>query len=107
MTIAIQSIGSFIDFVKNLEEVYKNQLIYRTLIVYGNENYVSIYKYMLEQNNNSVYVVNDKQIDYDKIDYRILMVNYKKFKEFVEKNGSDFYNLVMYTPCIISSNNKI
>ena len=61
---------------------------------------------MLEQNNNSVYVVNNKNIDYDKLDYRILMVNDKKYKDFVEKNGSDFYNLVMYTPCSIN-NNKI
>jgi len=106
MTIAIQSIESFSDFVNKLEEVYKNQLIYRTLIVYGNETYVSIYKYMLEQNNNSVYVVNNKKIDYDKLDYRILMVNDKKFKDFVEKNGSDFYDFVMYTPCS-SNNNKI
>ena len=106
MTIAIQSIESFSDFVNKLEEVYKNQLIYRTLIVYGNEKYVSIYKYMLEQNNNSVYVVNNKKINYDKLDYRILMVNDKKLKNFVEKNGSDFYDLVMYTPCS-SKNNKI
>lgn len=106
MTIAIQSIESFSDFVNKFEEVYKNQLIYRTLIVYGNETYVSIYKYMFEQNNNSVYVVNNKNIDYDKLDYRILMVNDKKYKDFVEKNGSDFYNLVMYTPCSIN-NNKI
>lgn len=106
MTIAIQSIGTFSDFVNKLEEVYKNQLIYRTLIVYGNETYVSIYKYILEQNNNSVYVVNNKKINCDKLDYRILMVNDKKFKDFIEKNGSDFYDLVMYTPCS-SNNNKI
>ena len=106
MTIAIQSIETFSDFVNKLEEVYKNQLIYRTLIVYGNEKYVSIYKYMLEQNNNSVYVVNNKKINYNKLDYRILMVNDKKLKNFVEKNGSDFYDFVMYTPCS-SNNNKI
>lgn len=106
MTIAIQSIESFSDFVNKLEEVYKNQLIYRTLIVYGNEKYVYIYKYMLEQNNNSVYVVNNKKVNYDKLDSRILMVNDKRFKKFVEKNGSDFYNLVVYTPCS-SNNNKI
>ena len=64
MTIAIQSIESFSDFVNKFEEVYKNQLIYRTLIVYGNETYVSIYKYMFEQNNNSVYVVNNKNIEF-------------------------------------------
>ena len=106
MTIAIQSIESFSDFVNKLEEVYKNQLIYRTLVVYGNENNVCIYKYMLEQNNNSVYVVNDRKIDYDKLDHRILMVNDNKFKDFVQKNGNNFYNLVMYTPCS-SNNNKI
>ena len=107
MTIAIQSIESFSDFVNKLEEVYKNQLIYRTLIVYGNKKYVPIYKYMLEQNNNSVYVVkNNNNINYDKLDYRILMVNDKKFKDFVEKNGSNFYNLVIHTPCS-SSYNKI
>ena len=106
MTIAIQSIESFSDFVNKLEEVYKNQLIYRTLIVYGNEKYVSIYKYMLEQNNNSVYIVNNKKVDYDKLDCRIIMVNDKKIKDFVEKNGREFYNLVMYTPCS-SNNNKI
>lgn len=106
MTIAIQSIESFSDFVNKLEEVYKNQLIYRTLIVYGNKTHVSIYKHMLEQYNNSVYVVNNKKVDYDKLDCRILMVNDKMFKDFVEKNGSDFYNLVMYTPCS-SNNNKI
>jgi hypothetical protein len=105
MTIAIQSIESFSDFVNRLEEVYKNQLIYRTLIVYGNKKNVSIYKHILEDNNNSVYVVNDKELNYDKLDYRILMVNEKKLKKFVEKNGKDFFNLVMYTPC--SSNNKI
>ena len=61
---------------------------------------------MLEQNNNSVYVVNNKKVNYDKLDSRILMVNDKRFKKFVEKNGSDFYNLVVYTPCS-SNNNKI
>ena len=35
MTVAINSIESFDDFVNKLEDVYKNQLVYRTLIVYG------------------------------------------------------------------------
>ena len=35
MTIATNSIELFSDFVNKLEEVYKNQSVYRTLIVYG------------------------------------------------------------------------
>ena len=74
MTIAIKGIEAFHDFVNYLEDIYRNQLIYRTLIIYNSN--LNMYKYLLEQNDNSVHVVNMcDNIDYDKIDSRILLVN--------------------------------
>jgi hypothetical protein len=98
MTIAIKGIEAFHDFVNYLEDIYKNQLIYRTLIIYKSN--LNMYKYLLEQNNNSVHVVNmSDKIDYDKIDCRILLVNKKIYNDFIAKHGNSFYNLVIHTPC--------
>jgi len=100
MTVAINSIESFDDFVNKLEDVYKNQLVYRTLIVYGLKKNGSIYKYLLENNNNSVYMINDdKYSNYDKLDYRILMIEKTNYEKFIYNNGNDFFSHLMYTPC--------
>jgi hypothetical protein len=59
-----------------------------------------MYKFLLEQNDNSVHVVNIcDNIDYDKIDSRILLVNKNIYNDFVAKHGNSFYNLVIFTPC--------
>lgn len=98
MTIAIKGIEAFHDFVNYLEDIYRNQLIYRTLIIYNSN--LNMYKYLLEQNDNSVHVVNMcDNIDYDKIDSRILLVNKNIYNDFVAKHGNNFYNLVIFTPC--------
>ena len=98
MTIAIKGIEAFHDFVNYLEDIYKNQLIYFTLIIYNSN--LNMYKYLLEQNDNSVHVVNMcDNIDYDKIDSRILLVNKNIYNDFIAKHGNSFYNLVIFTPC--------
>ena len=100
MTIATNSIESFSDFVNKLEEVYKNQSVYRTLIVYGLKKNGAIYKYLLEHNNNTVYMINeDKYSNYDKLDYRILMIEQNKYDKFTDNNGNDFFSHLINTPC--------
>jgi|TARA_B110000483_G_scaffold2500_1_gene2933 hypothetical protein len=100
MTIATNSIESFSDFVNKLEEVYKNQSVYRTLIVYGLKKNGAIYKYLLEHNNNTVYMINeDKYSNYDKLDYRILMIEQNKYDKFIDNNGNDFFSHLINTPC--------
>ena len=103
MTFAIKQLEAFYDFVNNLEEIYKNQLIYRTLFIY--KYHSKIYKYLLEQNDNSVHIVDiEDNIDYDKIDCRILLVKEKIYNDFITKYGNGFYNLVLNTPCCKNKN---
>ena len=100
MTIATNSIELFSDFVNKLEEVYKNQSVYRTLIVYGLKKNGAIYKYLLEHNNNSVYMINeDKYSNYDKLDCRILMIEQNKYDKFIDNNGNDFFSNLINTQC--------
>tara|TARA_B110000259_G_C14008463_1_gene398751 strand:- start:354 stop:683 length:330 start_codon:yes stop_codon:yes gene_type:complete len=105
MTIAINSIDSFSDFVNNFEDVYKNQLVYRTLIVYGLKKNGAIYKYLFEHNNNSVYMINDDEYsNYDKLDCRILMIEQSKYNQFIVNNGNDFFSHLINTPCCKNNN---
>ena len=100
MTIATNSIELFSYFVNKLEEVYNNQSVYRTLIVYGLKKNGAIYKYLLEHNNNSVYMINeDKYSNYDKLDYRILMIEQNKYDKFIDNNCNDFFSHLINTPC--------
>tara|TARA_B000000477_G_scaffold79338_1_gene66764 strand:- start:749 stop:1078 length:330 start_codon:yes stop_codon:yes gene_type:complete len=105
MTLAINSIESFSDFVNKLEEVYKNQSVYRTLIVYGLKKNGVIYKYLLENNNNSVYMINDdKYSNYDKLDCRILMIEQTNYEKFIDNNGNEFFSHLVNTPCCKNNN---
>ena len=105
MTIAINMIDSFSDFVNQLEEVYKNQSVYRTLIVYGLKKNGVTYKYLLEHNNNRVYMINDdKYLNCDKLDYRILMIEQSNYEKFIDNNGNDFFSHLINTPCCKNNN---
>ena len=68
--------------------------------VYGLKKNGAIYKYLLVHNNNTVYMINeDKYLNYDKLDYRILMIEQNKYDKFIDNNGNDFFSHLIYTPC--------
>ncbi len=92
------------DFFYDLEEVYKNELIYRSIIVVNIGNCEDM-QYDLEcYNHNAKYIMNiNENIDYDKLDSRVLIMEYSLFKRFIDymdyKYGIDniSYNLIAFT----------
>ena len=41
----------------------------------------------------------DKYSNYDKLDYRILMIEQNKYDKFIDNNGNDFFSHLINTPC--------
>jgi hypothetical protein len=88
-------------FVEELDDIYKTHLIYRTIVVCSNDD-IDEYKVLLENKEFSVYVVDTiKNINYDALDHRILLIKCDLIEEFlndiIENNISDFYTYIAFT----------
>ena len=87
-------------FVEELDNIYKTHLIYRTIVVCKDD--ISEYKSLLENKEFSVYVVNTiDNINYDALDYRIILINHDIFDDFlnyiISNNISNFYTYITFT----------
>jgi Fe-S cluster assembly iron-binding protein IscA len=73
------------DFFHELEEVYKNELIYRAIVVV-NIGGCEDMQYDLEcYNHNVTYILSvNESIDYEKLDSRVLVMEYSLFKQFID-----------------------
>jgi len=88
------------NFVDELENIYKTHLIYRTIVVCNSD--VIEYKKILEDNDFSVYVINTiSNINYDELDYRILLIKSELFEDFlsniISNKMNDFYTFIKFT----------
>lgn len=100
MTINIKDIDIYNNFIDKIENINRTYLIYRMIIVYKNN--AKLYKFNLENYDNSVYIVKDLDIDFDKLDYRILMVHENDIHKIANKGY--YYNLITFTPCCTQYN---
>lgn len=89
-------------FVEELDNIYKTQLVYRTIVVCNND--IEEYKRLLEKKDFSVYVVDVDAIatiNYDALDYRIILIKNTLFEEFlnniISNNNTDFYTYIAFT----------
>ena len=88
------------NFVDELENIYRTHLIYRTIVVCNDD--VIEYKKLLEDKEFSVYVINTiSNINYDALDYRILLIKSELFEEFlnniISNNLNNFYTFIKFT----------
>jgi hypothetical protein len=89
-------------FVEELDNIYKTQLIYRTIVVCNDD--LAEYKRLLEMKDFSVYVVDTdalSNINYDALDYRVILIKHTLFEEFlnniIQNNITDFYTYIAFT----------
>jgi hypothetical protein len=89
-------------FVEELDNIYKTQLVYRTIVVCNND--IEEYKRLLEKKDFSVYVVDVDAIatiNYDALDYRVILIKHTLFEEFlnniISNNNTDFYTYIAFT----------
>ena len=88
------------NFVDELENIYRTHLIYRTIVVCNDD--VVEYKKLLEDKEFSVYVINsNSNINYDALDYRILLIKSELFEDFlnniISNKMSNFYTFIKFT----------
>ena len=71
--------------MQDLGFVYENELIYRTMIV-CNECNMDVIKNLLEKEDYSVFVMDtiEKSLDYESMDFRVLIVSCEMFKDAIE-----------------------
>jgi hypothetical protein len=87
-------------FVEELDNIYKTHLIYRTIVVCNDD--ILEYKDLLENKEFSVYVVNSiTNINYDTLDYRIILIKKDLFEDFlnniISNNINNFYTYITFT----------
>ena len=89
-------------FVEELDNIYKTQLVYRTIVVCNDD--IEEYKRLLEKKDFSVYVVEVDAIatiNYDTLDYRVILIKHSLFEEFlnniISNNNTDFYTYIVFT----------
>ena len=87
-------------FVEELDNIYKTNIIYRTIVVCNDE--LVEYKRLLENKDFSVYVVDTiTTINYDALDHRIILIKHSLFEEFlnniISNNNTDFYTYIAFT----------
>jgi hypothetical protein len=99
-------------FVKHLEEyIYKEYLIYRTIIVTNNEKENMALKKDLKSKDYNAVIINEiENIDYNQIPHRIVIMTYEIFIDFINhlntNNGEIFkssYNLIAFTYSMLDS----
>jgi hypothetical protein len=99
MSVSLQLIEQF---VKDIEDtIYKNELIYRSILVVKNNKESKLLKSLLEKKDYSVAILGElsTNIDYNAIDERIVLVTFDKFKTFVlqlqrSAEGLQAYNFI-------------
>lgn len=89
-------------FVEELDNIYKTQLVYRTIVVCNDD--IEEYKKLLEKKDFSVYVVDVDAIatiNYNTLDYRVILIKHSLFEEFLNNiilnNNTDFYTYIAFT----------
>jgi hypothetical protein len=87
-------------FIDKLDNIYKTDLIYRTIVVCNDD--ISEYKKILENKDYSVYTVNTiSNINYDDLDYRIILINNNILEDFLDNIISNknhyFYTYITFT----------
>ena len=87
-------------FVEKLDNIYKTHLIYRTIVVCNDD--ILEYKNLLENKDFSVYIVNTvSNINYDALDYRIILIKYDIIEDFlnniISNNINNFYTYITFT----------
>jgi hypothetical protein len=87
-------------FVEDLDDIYKTHLIYRTIVVCNDD--ILEYKNLLENKDFSVYIVNTvSNINYDALDYRIILIKYDIIEDFlnniISNNINNFYTYITFT----------
>lgn len=93
------------DFVKKIETIYTNELIYRALIITNDINDSNNIENILTMNDHSVKVFTEinPEINYDKMDNRIFIIEYTIFNEFVNHMINRYgienlpYNLIIFS----------
>jgi hypothetical protein len=70
--------------INRLEELYSNNLVYRTIIVCDDNN-LDKYNNILNTNNYTVYILKDydNTIEYDSLDVRIFLIEKERFIKFI------------------------
>jgi len=74
-------------FVQHIEDnIYKKELIYRSILVAKNQKECSVLKRMLELKDYSSIIIEhiNKNINYNHIDNRIIIICHDMFKNFIE-----------------------
>lgn len=89
-------------FVEELDNIYKTQLVYRTIVVCNDD--IEEYKRLLEKKDFSVYMVEVDaiaNINYDALDHRVILIKHSLFEEFlnniISNNNTDFYTYIAFT----------
>lgn len=92
-----------IKFVEELDNIYKTNLIYRTIVVCNDD--VLEYKNLLETKDFSVYLLDtpsNNHINYDDLDCRIILINVNILDEFFNNITStklyNFYTIIAFAP---------
>lgn len=88
------------EILNKLEELYTNNLVYRTIIVCNN---IEHYKNILTKNNYDVYILDkyNSTINYDKLDIRIFLIKKDIFINFINEYYKNIKNEYFYTSIII------
>jgi len=72
------------ELINRLEELYSNNLVYRTIIVCDDNN-LDKYNNILITNNYAAYILKDydNMIEYDSLDVRIFLIEKERFIKFI------------------------
>lgn len=95
------------EILKKLEELYSNNLVYRTIIVCKN---IEDHKNILNTNNYDAYVIDKyENINYDSLDTRIFLIEKDNFIKFIKdsndnENNENPYDSHFYNAVIFDSN---
>jgi hypothetical protein len=98
------------NFIEKLDNIYKTHLIYRTIVVCNDD--ILEYKNLLENKDFSVYIVNTvSNINYDALDYRIILIKHDLIEDFlnniISNNINNFYTYITFTEDNDDIKNKI
>jgi hypothetical protein len=98
------------ELINRLEELYSNNLVYRTIIVCDDNN-LDKYNNILN-NNYTAYILKDydNTIEYDSLDVRIFLIEKERFIKFINayiynQNIVDEYRGYFYNSIIIQLDN--
>jgi hypothetical protein len=104
------NISNMCSILNKLEDIYNNNLVYRTIVVcYDTDKY----KKILNMNNYDVFIIDkyDNNIEYEALDVRILLIDHTIFIDFIsryynkETVSIPFYSLILFDICEQTNNN--